>query len=246
MFRGRFIPAMRAISPSPLTLLVALVLADHQHHTVAADDLAFLAHRLDRRSYLHDPFQRLVPATRLWLPPGPPLPIVDMPPRTPAASAKAGLRMLASSASARDALDRRLARLSRARAVRALAGLAGLAVRPSLARRGRVRPGGAAARGRRQMPRRQHARALRGDRDRELEVRGRRAVLRVDRPAVAARAHAGAPRGRHRLDRQHHALFQQRALARLAVVGHLRILVHAAPHAVADERAYDREARALD
>src|SRR5438445_13564667 len=50
---------MRATSRSPLALLVTLVLADHQHHSVAADDLALLAHRLDRRSYLHDPFRRL-------------------------------------------------------------------------------------------------------------------------------------------------------------------------------------------
>src|SRR5437870_6325232 len=50
---------MRAIS-SPLPLLVALVLAYDEHHPIAADDLAFLAHRLDRRSYLHDPFRRLV------------------------------------------------------------------------------------------------------------------------------------------------------------------------------------------
>src|SRR5438876_10495762 len=47
-------------SRSPLALLVALVLADHQHDPMAADDLAFLAHRPDRRSYLHDPFRRLV------------------------------------------------------------------------------------------------------------------------------------------------------------------------------------------
>src|SRR5271170_610564 len=40
-----------------LPLLVALVLADDQNRAVAADDLALLAHRLDRRSYLHDPFQ---------------------------------------------------------------------------------------------------------------------------------------------------------------------------------------------
>jgi hypothetical protein len=38
---------------------MALVLADHQHRFVTADDPALLAHRLDRRSYLHDPF-------RLW------------------------------------------------------------------------------------------------------------------------------------------------------------------------------------
>src|ERR1700736_683155 len=50
---------MRATGRSPLALLVALVLADHEHHSIAADDLAFLAHRLDRRSYLHDPFRRL-------------------------------------------------------------------------------------------------------------------------------------------------------------------------------------------
>jgi hypothetical protein len=59
LFRGRLTPAIRATSRSPLTLLVALVLADHEHHPMAADDLAFLAHRLDRRSYLHDPFRRL-------------------------------------------------------------------------------------------------------------------------------------------------------------------------------------------
>src|SRR5438445_5883995 len=50
---------MRATSRSPLALLVTLVLADHEHHAIAADDLALLAHRLDRRSYLHDPFRRL-------------------------------------------------------------------------------------------------------------------------------------------------------------------------------------------
>src|SRR5205085_10429391 len=50
---------MRAIRPLPLALLVALVLADHQNHPMAADDLAFLAHRLHRRSDLHVPFRRL-------------------------------------------------------------------------------------------------------------------------------------------------------------------------------------------
>jgi hypothetical protein len=51
------IPAMRAICELPLTLLVTRVLADHEDRAVAADDLALLAHRLDRRSYLHDPFR---------------------------------------------------------------------------------------------------------------------------------------------------------------------------------------------
>src|SRR4051812_20272793 len=51
------IPAMRAMSLLALTLLVPRVLADHEDRAVAADDLALLAHRLDRRSYLHDPFR---------------------------------------------------------------------------------------------------------------------------------------------------------------------------------------------
>src|SRR3954447_2020926 len=47
-------PAIRAIA-LPLPLLVARVGADDQHRSMAADDLALLAHRLDRRSYLHEP-----------------------------------------------------------------------------------------------------------------------------------------------------------------------------------------------
>src|SRR4051794_30199256 len=50
-------PAMRAIFLLALPLLVPRVLADHEDPPVAADDLALLAHRLDRRSYLHDPFR---------------------------------------------------------------------------------------------------------------------------------------------------------------------------------------------
>jgi hypothetical protein len=41
----------------PLALLVARVGADDEHPAVAADDLALLTHRLDRRSYLHGPFR---------------------------------------------------------------------------------------------------------------------------------------------------------------------------------------------
>src|SRR3982750_1978381 len=52
----------------PLTLLVAGVLADDEHRAVATDDLALLAHRLDRRSYLHGPFPRVWPGDALWLP----------------------------------------------------------------------------------------------------------------------------------------------------------------------------------
>src|SRR3954471_2616505 len=58
LLRGTLTPAIRAISESPLALLVAGVLADDEHRAVTADDLALLAHRLDRRSYLHDPFRR--------------------------------------------------------------------------------------------------------------------------------------------------------------------------------------------
>src|SRR5215203_4081362 len=61
----------------PLTLLVTRVRADHQHAAVPADDLALLAHRLDRRSYLHGPFRFLGSAGWLWLPVRPPLPSPD-------------------------------------------------------------------------------------------------------------------------------------------------------------------------
>src|SRR3954454_5836866 len=54
-------PAMRAIFLLALPLLVPRVLADHEDPAVPADDLALLAHRLDRRSYLHDPFRSLRP-----------------------------------------------------------------------------------------------------------------------------------------------------------------------------------------
>src|SRR3954447_25446745 len=59
LLSGMLIPAIRAISRSPLPLLVAGGLADHEDRAMAADDLALLAHRLDRRSYLHDPFRLL-------------------------------------------------------------------------------------------------------------------------------------------------------------------------------------------
>ena len=88
--------------------------------------------------------------------------------------------------------------------------------------------------------------AVAGDRDRELEVGGQRAVLGVDRPVVVAHPHGVAAGRDHRLDGQDHALLEQRALAGLAEVGDLRVLVHVAADAVADERAHDREAVGLD
>src|SRR4051794_8643798 len=57
LLRGMLIPAIRAIAALPLALLVSRVLTDHENRAVAADDLALFAHRLDRRSYLHDPFR---------------------------------------------------------------------------------------------------------------------------------------------------------------------------------------------
>src|SRR5919112_2255648 len=61
LLRGMLTPAMRAMRPLPLSLLVTGVLADHEHPPVAADDLALFAHRLDRGSYLHVPFRLAVP-----------------------------------------------------------------------------------------------------------------------------------------------------------------------------------------
>src|SRR3954466_12304600 len=64
LFRGMLTPAIRAIPPLPLPLLVTGVLADHEHPSVATDDLALLAHRLDRGSYLHVPFRLTSRETR--------------------------------------------------------------------------------------------------------------------------------------------------------------------------------------
>jgi len=47
---------MRFSFPSALPLLVAGVLANHPHHTAAANDFALLADLLDARSNLHDEF----------------------------------------------------------------------------------------------------------------------------------------------------------------------------------------------
>ena len=68
--------------------------------------------------------------------------------------------------------------------------------------------------------------------------------VKTDQPSPPTRT-SGLPARRHRLDREHHALFQQRPLAGRAEVRHLRLLVHLAADAVADERADDREPGAL-
>jgi len=66
---------MRAIVRLPLTLLVSRVRADDEDPAVAPDDLALLAHRLYRRSYLHDPFRLMIQTGWLWLPERLPLPV---------------------------------------------------------------------------------------------------------------------------------------------------------------------------
>src|SRR5919199_1634420 len=73
LLRGMFTPAIRAIR-LPLSLLVSRIRADDENPPVAADDLALLAHRLDRRSYLHGPFRLMIRTGRLWGPLRPPLP----------------------------------------------------------------------------------------------------------------------------------------------------------------------------
>src|SRR3954449_1562361 len=61
LLRGMFTPAMRAkVLFLPLSLLVSRVRADDEDPPVTADDLALLAHRLDRRSYLHGPFRLMI------------------------------------------------------------------------------------------------------------------------------------------------------------------------------------------
>src|SRR4051812_8710758 len=75
LLSGMLTPAIRAIAPLPLPLLVSGVLADHEDPAVAADDLALFAHRLHRRSYLHGPFRLMIQTGWLWRPGRPPLPI---------------------------------------------------------------------------------------------------------------------------------------------------------------------------
>src|SRR3954447_19923193 len=75
LFRGILTPAIRAMASLTLPLLVSRVLADDEDPPVAADDLALFAHRLHRRSYLHDPFRLMIQTGWLWRPGRPPLPI---------------------------------------------------------------------------------------------------------------------------------------------------------------------------
>src|SRR6185503_21019759 len=92
----------------------------------------------------------------------------------------------------------------------------------------------------------QHAGAVAGDRDRVLAVGRQAAVAGVDGPAVVAALDVVRARRDHRLDREHHARGQLGAAPGRAVVGDLRILVHVAADAVADQAADDAKAARLD
>src|ERR1700754_3779116 len=67
LLRGMLTPEMRAIA-LPLPLLVAGVGADHEHPAVPPDDLALLAHRLDRGTYLHAEITLFCWKAWLWIP----------------------------------------------------------------------------------------------------------------------------------------------------------------------------------
>ena len=202
----------------PLPLLVARVLADHEHRAVAADDLALLAHRLDRRSYLHDPFRAgsgepalaavAAAATGSWICRA--HDISCAPSRTPDGS----------NSQLADALVDVAARLASSATRRAGCSAAD-----------RVRCHGVSTAGPSAVIATVNSKCAASEPSWE----------KIAQPSPPTRT-AGAAGGHHRLDREHHALLEPRALAGLAVVRHLRILVHAAPDAVADERAHDRKA----
>src|SRR5689334_8445564 len=88
--------------------------------------------------------------------------------------------------------------------------------------------------------------AVRRHRDGVLAVGGEAAVAGEDGPAVGPALDVVAPRRDHRLDREHHPRRQLRAAAGRPVVRDLRVLVHAAADAVADEASDDAEAASLD
>src|ERR1700689_5206697 len=79
LLRGMLTPEIRAIR-LPLSLLVSWIRADNEHPPIPADDLALLAHRLDRGSYFHARFALTVgsfscgPSAGLWRPVRSPLP----------------------------------------------------------------------------------------------------------------------------------------------------------------------------
>src|ERR1700729_3063023 len=191
-------PEIRAM-PLALPLLVTGIRADHEHPPVTTDDFALLAHRLDRRSYFHARFALVVGTFKWYLRRG--------------SGDRSGRRYLVEEHPQRDLGP-----------LQAHPGMVAGVLRRSrprdggpsgASRRARCRPPvacqlpcaplrsrcGPAARG--LVPGGQDPRPLGSDRDRELEVGGERAVLRVDRPVILADADAVAPGGDHRLRREH-------------------------------------------
>src|SRR4051794_14741475 len=161
LLRGMLPPAIRAMPPLPLPLLVTGVLADHEHPSVATDDLALLAHRLDRGSYLHVPFRLTSREDARFRKPSGAAAILRGVGRTRRARvAQGATKKLSKGVCAR---RRDVGR------------------RPEPPGSGRGAPLGL-------VPGRQDARSGGRDRDGELEVRGQRSVLGVDRPAVVAHA----------------------------------------------------------
>src|SRR4051794_37208966 len=146
---------------------------------MAADDLALLAHRLHRRSYLHGPFPRVWPGDALWLPREQPLLRHGWRARKGAMRTRGQLkiakpyrrRLVANYSPSAHRIEGRRRWFSRAPrcAVSELARRSQRAVAL--------------------VPGRQDARPVAGDGDGELEVGRQRAVLGVDRPAVVAHAH---------------------------------------------------------
>src|SRR3954447_17098234 len=93
--------------------------------------------------------------------------------------------------------------------------------------------------------RREDAGPVRRDGHGVLEMGRQRGIGGRDRPLVVVDVDVRGAGGDHRLDRDRHALLQLRAAVGRDEIRHLRILVHRAPDAVADEAADDAEARAL-
>ena len=71
-------------------------------------------------------------------------------------------------------------------------------------------------------------------------------VARHRGPSVPQHLHGRLAGVDHRLDGEHHAFGEPRAAAGLAIVGHLRLLVHALADAVTDELPHDRKPERLD
>src|SRR5262245_65960769 len=87
--------------------------------------------------------------------------------------------------------------------------------------------------------------SVRHDGNGVLEVRREAPVPGRRGPPVVLHVYLGTPGIHHRLDREHQPLREPHPSGPGPVVRHLRVLVQAAPDAVADELAHEREARTL-